>query len=679
MDMDEISLMYESIIITEMEDKVIAYVERQKDALPFDHIFGDKMRIFVPLTGDDMAREIINDLKQIKDFYKVDIHTGEVIRKIKLDPKYGRGAEKEQKVNMGKAINSLKIDPETKKKYLNWYAKYKDDMETALENKDYAIILSRSPIDLVRMSDHNNISSCHSRTGSYFECAVQEAITGGAIAYLVDHQVKEDYEDDPELQRRDFFSDSDRGVRTGIAPLARFRVRRIEADDGTEMALPDRSIYGKSSVPGFFDAVVLFIKDRQSDLTIDEFKSKKWDLRGGTYEDSHASDLVRNYYGDYEIYSKIKHNEVDQYSEKDNRNEWGDNREETMREELEHYHNIYTFNYCSVNYSVDDNGEGPYFWAWGDCSLDVSDWGIPEDIEFEIDDTYSLRRAREGKYDEENGIRWSVLTNFFDDHSDLSSILRGFKITSNEILLNFEDENMSHWDTDAYDTFLDNVKDFDKVVEPFLEDLENVLRRAKILSGEPVEDKNFSRLLEWEAGEYQIHNNFEIIGNAKRDYRLKFNSIILLPKKRNADSPNVRMDFPDIAPVFNRAFWKIMDDTFKYIPDERDDNQKEFTSFFENFADPMADLKFVYPNNISVIVNYNDNISMGQEWFYLKPLSWDNKMFAALDNLDDIYPHIINTLKLYIGHYLTENYPEEAPKYLPSNFENLKKIYKKYL
>ena len=63
-----------------------------------------------------------------------------------------------------------------------------------------AIVYSRAPIDVLRMSDHPMISSCHSQGGGFFQCAVQEAIRGGAIAYSVNQEDIQKIIDEDRLQ-----------------------------------------------------------------------------------------------------------------------------------------------------------------------------------------------------------------------------------------------------------------------------------------------------------------------------------------------------------------------------------------------------------------------------------------------------------------------------------------------
>ena len=61
-----------------------------------------------------------------------------------------------------------------------------------LENDKYSMIITRHPVDVMRMADFNNITSCHSPPSrdvsdtSYYKCAVAEAKGHGAVAYVVE-------------------------------------------------------------------------------------------------------------------------------------------------------------------------------------------------------------------------------------------------------------------------------------------------------------------------------------------------------------------------------------------------------------------------------------------------------------------------------------------------------------
>jgi hypothetical protein len=61
----------------------------------------------------------------------------------------------------------------------------RDDFVEASATSEMHVILSRHPIDVLRMSDISNIHSCHSEGSDYFKCAVAEAKGHGPIAYMV--------------------------------------------------------------------------------------------------------------------------------------------------------------------------------------------------------------------------------------------------------------------------------------------------------------------------------------------------------------------------------------------------------------------------------------------------------------------------------------------------------------
>jgi hypothetical protein len=293
--------LYESVLINEMKEKVVRYLQNHTDQLPFDHIFGDKMRVAFPIGTDVTAQSIIDDLKRIQHFDKIDLKLGEVVRKIKLDPKYGQGDYKEQKINMGKAISALKIPEDKKKNYLDWFARYKDNLEAAFEKAEFVVILSRAPIDVVRMSDHRNITSCHSQGGSYFQCAIQEAITGGAVAYVVNMADFEELSEE-EFQEDEIFTDSERGIsgKYGLRPIARLRVRRLEDDDENEVAIPDTKIYGDNSVPNFYKSLKSYLQRKQESVVPDDFSNKHFKRRGGTYYDDDITSLIASYFSNDE-------------------------------------------------------------------------------------------------------------------------------------------------------------------------------------------------------------------------------------------------------------------------------------------------------------------------------------------------------------------------------------------
>jgi len=73
----------------------------------------------------------------------------------------------------------------------------------------YTIVVSRHPLDVFRMSDFDRIQSCHSPPsrdggGSYYKCAVAEAHGHGLVAYLVRNEDLDDEIETKELKGGDY-------------------------------------------------------------------------------------------------------------------------------------------------------------------------------------------------------------------------------------------------------------------------------------------------------------------------------------------------------------------------------------------------------------------------------------------------------------------------------------------
>jgi hypothetical protein len=171
-----------------------------------------------------------------------------------------------------------------------------------LKNHDnYSIIISKEPLDLLRMSDHitpdgKQIQSCHSPNREFFNCAIKEAQTGGAIAYAVKTKDLQNVN----LQAPEIFQDRDRNQQ-GITPYERLRLRRFTYNN-QELLIPELRSYpasdyqGKHSIPGFKDAVNHWAKTTQHELIQEIMKNpqeyfQKFQLRGGSYQDNSASQL----------------------------------------------------------------------------------------------------------------------------------------------------------------------------------------------------------------------------------------------------------------------------------------------------------------------------------------------------------------------------------------------------
>ena len=179
---------------------------------------------------------------------------------------------------------------------------YRENPEKAFI--DYSIILSRAPIDVLRMSDHRNIRSCHSEGSDYFKCARAEAQGHGPIAYAVETRDLEDID----ITDDEIFEDRDRGI-DGIEPVARVRLRKFtEKESGFDFAVPEQRTYG-TSIPGFVKKVTDWARESQEPIWenfIDE-NSGKIDPKfhsmfyrtGGSYTDTSSSSLFNKMFEDY--------------------------------------------------------------------------------------------------------------------------------------------------------------------------------------------------------------------------------------------------------------------------------------------------------------------------------------------------------------------------------------------
>ena len=264
-------------LLTEISQNVI-------NALPvdlednLDYIFGSKTRIAEKVGGGSKYTIPIQD---ILDDFDIDFQSWVAYKKEDTDKKNPTKLNKALNKKMsllkkqgGDADQISKIET-----LLNTY-----DLKAqaqAVETPLY-VIFSRSPVDVVRMSDHKYMSSCHSEGGDYFACAVADAMNNAGVAYLVTEEVFDMIDD---LQAEEIFEDNDRGTGTnGVAPLARIRLRKLIDRDSNQQVVPSLKLYGRSEYQKVFT-------DYVSDWVKTKINPKfKWDdtltLKGGSYEDA---------------------------------------------------------------------------------------------------------------------------------------------------------------------------------------------------------------------------------------------------------------------------------------------------------------------------------------------------------------------------------------------------------
>lgn len=162
----------------------------------------------------------------------------------------------------------------------------------------YTVIISRAPVDILRMSDFEEIESCHSEGKEYFACAVAEAKDNGLIAYVV-------YTEDLQginLQAPEIFRDENRGIE-GVEPISRVRLRKYAYKspiDGLNrfLAAPEARVYGVK-LPELKKQLTQWAATSQEDVKdmIEQGKFPEWKSivrYGGSYEDNPDGLLLNN-------------------------------------------------------------------------------------------------------------------------------------------------------------------------------------------------------------------------------------------------------------------------------------------------------------------------------------------------------------------------------------------------
>ena len=203
----------------------------------FDELFDGKMRMAMPFDSED-ALKLKNVVRVMKKagwmpptnpdydgsikgfpvrkvkqkrqrlaidgggFYEEEIDIADLnlevsyVKEIPAGPRKGEKVQRTDKLGMGKVLARLVKEKKLDKEMLDWWHKRqtyytKDDNWKEIEELfmgdqvDYTVIISRHPVDVLRMSDIGSIRSCHSEGSSHFQCAMAEAKGHGPIAYLV--------------------------------------------------------------------------------------------------------------------------------------------------------------------------------------------------------------------------------------------------------------------------------------------------------------------------------------------------------------------------------------------------------------------------------------------------------------------------------------------------------------
>ena len=284
------------MVRTAIYDSEIKGIEVPDDptALPFNDLFGDNLRVAFKMLNDGL-NAIITALEggrtKSGKKYKVDLENQKAIWEVKTE----RGP-KIMSAKLGRVIRK-----ELSQREANEWSRQMAAIAEGRDKDNYMIILSRSPVDVVRMSDFPRIRSCHSvdrknTTGAmYFPSARSEALVGGPISYVVDQS---DFESIEDLQAPEIFSDPERDIE-GIVPLARMRVNRYHHKKRDfDVAMPVTRTYG-SNFAGFMSTVTNWLREKQKEIyESSNIHITDFERHGGTYADRRDEDIFGNFFGE---------------------------------------------------------------------------------------------------------------------------------------------------------------------------------------------------------------------------------------------------------------------------------------------------------------------------------------------------------------------------------------------
>ena len=648
-DQSKLEKLYESVILGEMRDQYIDEVEadRSPNQLPFNDIFSGQIRMLLSFGDSEIFNDMVQDLKQIKNYSHFDPKDGTVVKKIKIPEEHG-GGEKETKMSLGKAIHMIGIPEEKKKKYLDFFATYKDELENLSEKGSYVIILSRSPIDILRMSDHRSWSSCHSQDGSEFGSAIGEGLDGGAVAYVIPSpEYKKFVLDGGDLQSEEVFADRERSV-SGMVPVARLRIFRFyDESDKTNLAIPDDSTYGRH-IPDFFQTVRKFFFEKQNldfDDIYQKFSNGEIVRYGGRYEDTNDISKFNDFFQTKE-FSKLRNLEY--------KGKTVDKRAE-MEEEIDNILDGYSFTNMKVSGEVYDSDGEPYFSGYATAEFSLKGLVLNEnEDDFDLDDYEAYRRLARGQ------IPWRYVPNgeqkvatpaearimkFFSNlDSDINDNIYGVKITSNSVVISMEPSNDYNYDTAYFDSFCFDMSKIDKSFS----DWNNRVLKALILSGY-ADAEEYSKYKRYFSDDDDDEDPIEFEHfTYDEDTGDFYTSYLELFKADDETNDKVVPILTGQLSLLTRYVEKVFFKLYTQMhPKQPKREQLSFQSFFESnnggefYGKPPFKLNLQFGGGM----NYSEvtcRIGLGFE-------KMTNDIFDITQWFDEMFPHILNIIRFIIA------------------------------
>jgi hypothetical protein len=167
--------------------------QRQLSSLPFNNIFDGKYRVILPVIADETFDMILDKIQQCQAFKfdHFDFAKEKVMIELPVDEKFKHlvKGKKLRAESLNAVIAKMEqtgcVTPEEAAEYSKWVIRFSGEGLRNMGDQSY-VILSRSPVDIVRMSDVSGIDSCHGKGGRFYHCALDEAKQdAGFVGFLV--------------------------------------------------------------------------------------------------------------------------------------------------------------------------------------------------------------------------------------------------------------------------------------------------------------------------------------------------------------------------------------------------------------------------------------------------------------------------------------------------------------
>lgn len=554
--------LYNEVLINEINQEVLDYIYTHrksiKPRLPFDRIFGGKLRFVIPLQQENEFTPVLEKIRQLPYFYKFDETNGKAVFKKPRDNRDGRGDWTMKPITIGQALNELDIPEDERRHYNKLYAKYKDGIieQITNPNSEYSIVMSRSPNDIIRMSDWPELKSCLSKTGCNFHRVTHEAIDGGGVAYLVKTKDIEDYKDDPDfLQGDDTFSDRQRDVDEILEkPLARLRLRRFVNDKGLDFAIPEYSVFGNRSIPNFYESVVNYLKPQQEtkEQIIKAFEEGDIRLKGSSYGMAALETLLGKYFNTGDVHEFIPYSKEDRDKEREHdviktiAKPDPDDLEEELSAIDERMPLTHTYSsYDIQGFDLDDQIPPEYTFSGGVTIEFEDDLTLSEEIDEDLSDYWEIqKRIKEG---DNFGLFIQELSEKQFGYYSMRGYYYNEEYDRMHIDLTPDDAYSS--DSETYEEFRTELSSIDDNYEDLYDEIVAMLLRYGLI--ESADSEGYNRLKAEQTNENDW-NNFRHDADLKRLHLMKYGPIKLITSSINYGKLRVMLDYPYFQTEFNR-------------------------------------------------------------------------------------------------------------------------------